>query len=79
MIENFWRADSDEHSTMLSKSEDGCTRWGSSIQLTARGVRAVERYQEAGADPKYTVSAYDRAGVSSPAIDPDVVSANSIA
>ena len=36
----------DYHSTMLSESPDDATRWGTSIQLTKRGVNAIGRYWE---------------------------------
>ncbi|EDR00494.1 uncharacterized protein LACBIDRAFT_334102 [Laccaria bicolor S238N-H82] len=34
----------DFHSTMLSDSPEGATRWGTSVQLTQRGVNAVSKF-----------------------------------
>ncbi|KIL65066.1 hypothetical protein M378DRAFT_60828, partial [Amanita muscaria Koide BX008] len=43
LVEIFWRGKHDFHSTMLSSSPDRATRWGTSVQLTQRGVNAVAK------------------------------------
>ena len=44
----FWRGKHDFHVTMSSTSPPNATRWGSSVQLTQRGINAVERFWGAG-------------------------------
>jgi len=48
LVEIFWRGKHDFHSTMLSNSPENATRWGTSVQLTQRGVNAVAKYWELG-------------------------------
>ncbi len=48
LVEIFWRGKHDFHSTMLSNSPDGATRWGTSVQLTQCGVNAVAKFWELG-------------------------------
>lgn len=43
LVEIWWRGKRDYHSTMASHSPKDVTRWGSSIQLTMRGVAAISK------------------------------------
>ncbi|TCD60231.1 hypothetical protein EIP91_010528 [Steccherinum ochraceum] len=60
LVEIFWRGKQDWHVTMQSKAKPGCTRWGTSVQLTSKGVNAVKRYHKRGSKPSRTTSAFDR-------------------
>ncbi|KIY61629.1 hypothetical protein CYLTODRAFT_415312 [Cylindrobasidium torrendii FP15055 ss-10] len=49
LVECMWMGSEDAHASLLSLDPGGCTRFGSSIQLTRRGVNAVNavrRYDE---------------------------------
>ncbi|KAK6985194.1 polyketide synthase PksM [Favolaschia claudopus] len=41
LVEIYWRGQLDWHGTLVSKDQDEFTRFGTSIQLTERGVRAM--------------------------------------
>ncbi|TCD59876.1 hypothetical protein EIP91_011271 [Steccherinum ochraceum] len=41
LVEIFWRGSIDYHATCQSEQEPGYTQWGSSIQLTTGGVKAM--------------------------------------
>lgn len=43
LVEIFWRGKVDFHGTLESSDEDGYTRFGTSIQITAKGVNAMQK------------------------------------
>ena len=59
LVEIFWRGKLDHHCTMESSSKTGTTRWGTSIQVTKKGVDAIAAFQQHG-DPTRTYSYYQR-------------------
>lgn len=67
LVENFWRGMQDWHCTLASKCDPGCTRWGSSVQITTKGVLAVQRFiRDHNASTDAVVDAYERIDVSFP-------------
>ncbi|KAJ8483234.1 hypothetical protein ONZ45_g14671 [Pleurotus djamor] len=59
-VEIYWRGKEDEHATMRSSSPTNITRFGTSVQITEGGARAVQRIWEANGDPLLVTNAYDR-------------------
>ncbi|KAF7354508.1 Polyketide synthase PksM [Mycena venus] len=43
LVEIFWRGQFDFHGTLSSTDDDGFTRFGTSIQITAKGVNAMHK------------------------------------
>ncbi|KAJ6525357.1 hypothetical protein B0H19DRAFT_901270, partial [Mycena capillaripes] len=43
LVEIFWRGQLDYHVTLNSKDQQGCTRFGTSIQITTKGVNAMQK------------------------------------
>ncbi|KAJ7082196.1 hypothetical protein B0H15DRAFT_785893 [Mycena belliarum] len=43
LVEIFWRGESDYHGTLNSVDNEGYTRFGSSIQITSKGVNAMHK------------------------------------
>lgn len=66
LVEIFWRGRQDWHATLHSSNDPGCTRWGTSIQLTSKGVQAVQRFQESGQLRSQITTAHDRLKVNVP-------------
>ncbi|THV05923.1 hypothetical protein K435DRAFT_849656 [Dendrothele bispora CBS 962.96] len=62
LVEIFWRGEMDEHCTLQSSSPPDITRFGTSIQITAKGVRAVERWKQAGGSQDRVTTPQDRIG-----------------
>ncbi|TCD59903.1 hypothetical protein EIP91_011208 [Steccherinum ochraceum] len=60
LVEIFWRGKQDWHATTKSTSPSECTRWGTSVQLTKKGVAAVARFHKQGAERGALVNAHDR-------------------
>ncbi|THU98009.1 hypothetical protein K435DRAFT_965135 [Dendrothele bispora CBS 962.96] len=60
LVEIFWRGEVDEHCTLQSSSPSHVTRFGTSIQITAKGVRAVERWKKAGGSQDRVTTAQER-------------------
>jgi hypothetical protein len=60
LVEIYWRGKFDFHSTMASTSAPNTTRFGTSVQLTARGTAAVARYWKNGGKRSQVVTPMDR-------------------
>lgn len=43
LVETFWRGQYDFHGTLSSMDDDGFTRFGTSIQITGKGVNAMHK------------------------------------
>jgi hypothetical protein len=43
LVEIFWRRQVDYHGTLNSTDESGYTRWGTSVQITSKGVNAMQK------------------------------------
>ncbi|KAJ7916205.1 hypothetical protein B0H13DRAFT_1495990, partial [Mycena leptocephala] len=43
LVEIFWRGQVDYHGTLNSTDESGYTRWGTSVQITSKGVNAMQK------------------------------------
>ncbi|KAF6750794.1 hypothetical protein DFP72DRAFT_909329 [Ephemerocybe angulata] len=46
LVDIFWRGKKDQHSTMQSSTPKGMARFGTSVQITARGAGAFRRFWE---------------------------------
>ena len=60
LVEIYWRGKLDHHCTLKSVSSNGTTRFGTSTQLTEKGVNAFRRWSEAGEVRSQIVNALDR-------------------
>lgn len=59
-MEVYWRGKMDYHCTMASRSAPGVTRFGTSVQLTGKGIAAVARFWAAWGKVAQTTTPVDR-------------------
>ncbi|KAG6371027.1 hypothetical protein JVT61DRAFT_10750 [Boletus reticuloceps] len=59
LVEIFWRGKLDHHCTMKSTSAQGTTRWGTSVQITQKGVNAIAAFRNKE-DPTRSIDYYKR-------------------
>ena len=61
LVEIYWRGQVDSHCTMQSISESMATRFGTSIQLTKKGVNACDKFWDRGGATSRVVTMFQRA------------------
>lgn len=60
LVEIYWRGKVDHHGTMFSTSQQGYTRFGTSVQITQKVVQGVEAWKKHGQDANRVVDVKDR-------------------
>lgn len=60
LVEIAWRGTTDLHATMLSHSELGTTRFGTSVQISKKATGRVRSWREGQSNPSQIITYYDR-------------------